>query len=60
MKNRTYYMAIGNMRRVSNGSGKVYPVIVINQKEYPVDLQEMTVWTALCWRILDFVCIVRR
>lgn len=53
MKNHTYYTAVGNMRRISNGPGKVYPVIVINQKEYPVDPQEMTVWTALCWRLLD-------
>ncbi len=41
------------MRRISNGSNQVHPVIVINQKEYPVDMQEMTVWTALCWRLLD-------
>lgn len=53
MNKCTYYTAVGNMRRISNGPGKVYPVIVINQKEYPVDLQEMTVWTALCWHLLD-------
>lgn len=53
MKNSTYYTAVGNMRRISKGSNQVHPVIVINQKEYPVDMQEMTVWTALCWRLLD-------
>lgn len=54
MRSSIYYTAIGNMRRITEGPDHVYPVIVINQKEYPVDLQEMAVWTALCWHILDF------
>ncbi len=30
-----------------------YPVILVNQKEYMLDIQEMTLWTALNWRLLE-------
>jgi len=30
-----------------------YPIILVNQKEYMVDIQEMTLWTALNWRLLE-------
>lgn len=52
MKN-TYYTAVGNLRMKRGAEGQRYPVIVVNQKEYPVDQQEVTVWTALCWRLCD-------
>ena len=53
MSSHTYYTALGHFQRRSNGLGRSYPVI-INQKEYCVDIQEMALWTALNWRLLDF------
>ena len=54
MDNRTFYTAVGNLRRKTEGFGQAYPVIVVNRQEYAMDIQEMTVWTALFWRLLDF------
>ena len=56
MSSHTYYTALGHFQRRSNGLGRSYPVI-INQKEYCVDIQEMALWTALNWRLLDFTQI---
>ena len=54
MNSHTYYTALGHFQRRSSGLGRSYPVIIINQKEYCVDIQEMALWTALNWRLLDF------
>ena len=53
MNEHTFYTAVGNFRRKVDGPGHTYPVIVVNRKEYMMDVQEMVVWTALCWRLLD-------
>lgn len=47
------YTAVGHFRRKRNADGQSYPVILVNRQEYPVDMQEMTVWTVLSWRFLD-------
>ena len=47
----TYYTAVGIFRRKRDSSGRTYPVILINRKEYEVDMQEMALWTCLNWRI---------
>ena len=54
MSSHTYYTALGHFQRRSGGLGRSYPVIIINQAEYCVDIQEMALWTALNWRLLDF------
>ena len=54
MNTHTYYTALGHFRRRITGLGRSYPVIIINQQEYDVDIQEMALWTALNWRLLDF------
>ena len=54
MNTHTYYTAVGHFQRRTNGQGQSYPVIIINQQEYCVDIQEMALWTALNWRLLDF------
>ena len=54
MYSHTYYTAVGRFRRKSSGLGQSHPVIVIGQKEYYVDMQEMALWTALSWRLLQF------
>lgn len=53
MEKRTYYTAIGHFRRKTDEQGRSYPVILVNHQEYPVDIQEMTIWTALSWRLMD-------
>lgn len=53
MKKNTYYTAIGNLGAKKDAEGQSYPVIVINQKEYPVDRQEVIVWASLCWRLCN-------
>jgi len=53
MNTHTYYTAVGHFRRRTTGLGRSYPVIIINQQEYDVDIQEMALWTALNWRLLD-------
>lgn len=54
MNQRIFYTAVGNFRKKADGSGNTYPVVIVNRKEYAMDIQEMTVWTALCWRLLDY------
>jgi len=51
---KTYYTAVGHFRRETNADGQSHPVILINRKEYLVDIQEMAVWTALNWQVLSF------
>lgn len=54
MTKHTYYTAVGHFRRKVDDQGHSRPVIIINQKEYGVDIQEMALWTALNWRLLEF------
>ena len=54
MGSHTYYTALGHFRRKNDGLGRSYPVIIINGREYNVDIQEMALWTVLNWRLLDF------
>ena len=53
------YTAVGRLQIKRVGIGRRYPVIVINRKEYAVDPQELTVWTALCWRLCDMDALAR-
>lgn len=41
MKKHTYYTAVGHFRRETNIWGQSRPVIIVNRKEYYVDIQEM-------------------
>lgn len=49
----TYYTALGHFQRRNDGPGKNRPIVVVNRQEYDMDLQEMTLWTCLNWRLLD-------
>ena len=50
---KSYYTAVGHFRRQTDAIGRSYPVSLVRGKEYTVDIQEMTLWTALSWRLLD-------
>lgn len=54
MENSIFYTAVGHFRRKTDGNGQSYPVILINQEEYLVDIQEMSVWTILSWRLFTY------
>ena len=49
---KTLLTAVGRFERRSNGCGRSCPVIVLNGKDYMVDMQEMVIWTSLNWRIV--------
>lgn len=49
----TKYAAIGHFKCHYCLNGRKYPVVIVNQKEYLLDVQEMTVWSCLAWRILS-------
>lgn len=51
MNKYTLYTAVGHFQRKSTAHGS-YPVIIIDQQEYMVDIQEMILWTCLNWRFL--------
>lgn len=53
MTQHTYYTALGHFRCRNDGTGKSHPVVIVSRKEYDMDLQEMTLWTCLNWRISD-------
>ena len=53
MEKSTYYTAVGHFRRKTDDKGRSYPVILVNQEEYLVDMQEMSVWTILTWRLFN-------
>ncbi|MEY8420586.1 hypothetical protein AALA83_15090 [Oscillospiraceae bacterium 44-5] len=54
MKNSTFYTAVGHFRCKTDENGHSYPVILVNQEEYLVDIQEMSLWTILSWRLFSF------
>ena len=47
------YTAIGHLRVKRHEDGGKYPVIEVNRRDYPVDPQELAVWSTLCWRVCD-------
>lgn len=47
------YTAVGRMQIRGSIDGKKCPMVVVNQREYILDIQEMMLWTILNWRILD-------
>lgn len=49
---KTIYTAIGHLSCERDKSGMSYPVIEVNRRKYSVDVQELVVWSALCWRFL--------
>lgn len=55
MSKHTYYTAVGHFRRKTSNRRQSYPVILIRDREYGVDIQEMALWTALNWRLLTLL-----
>lgn len=53
MAEKTLYTALGHFRCRNDGGDRRYPVILMDHCEFGMDPQEMTLWTALCWRLTD-------
>ena len=51
MKNKLY-TAVGRTQVKGTTNGQRCPMVILNNKEYILDLQEMVLWTVLNWRIL--------
>lgn len=47
----TFYTAVGRYELHSGENGNRYPVVILNNKEYILDLQEMIIWSSLMWKI---------
>lgn len=47
------YTAVGRMQMNGSIGGKRCPMVVINSREFILDLQEMMLWSIFNWRILD-------
>lgn len=47
------YTAVGRMQMNGSIGGKRCPMVIVNSKEYILDLQEMMLWSILNWRILN-------
>lgn len=47
------YTAVGRLQTGGSIGGKKCPMVVVNHREYILDIQEMMLWTILNWRILD-------
>lgn len=52
------YTAVGCLQFQGRRSGKRYPLVKLNGKEYLLDMQEMMLWSILNWRIvsMDELC----
>lgn len=46
------YTAVGRIEFRGKVKGNVCPMVVLNKKEYILDIQEMMLWSILNWRIL--------
>lgn len=51
MRKKELYTAVGRFEHRTNRCGQTHPVILLGGNEYIADLQEMTVWACLNWRI---------
>lgn len=48
-----YYTAVGRFERKGRMGNMTYPMVIINKREYALDIQEMILWTTLNWQIMD-------
>lgn len=51
---KKFYTTVGIFKLKKQEINKMYPTVMLSGKEYKLDVQEMTVWASLNWRILDY------
>ena len=47
------YTAVGRMQFKGRSQGARCPIVLLKNKEYILDIQEMILWSILNWRILS-------
>ena len=48
-----YYTAVGRFECKGRMGDMTCPMVIINNREYALDIQEMILWAALNWQIMD-------
>ena len=48
-----YYTAVGRFERKGHMGDMTCPMVIINKREYALDIQEMILWATLNWQIMD-------
>lgn len=48
-----YYTAVGRFERKGRMGDMTCPMVIINKREYALDIQEMILWATLNWQIMD-------
>ncbi len=48
-----YYTAVGRFERNGHMGDMTCPMVIINKREYALDIQEMILWATLNWQIMD-------
>ena len=51
---KKFYTTVGIFKLKKQEINKMYPTVMLSGKECKLDVQEMTVWASLNWRILDY------
>ena len=51
--NMKLYTAVGYTKVNTEWNGKRHPTVIVNEKEYILDFQEMIIWCVCNWRILS-------
>ena len=53
------YTAVGRFETRKAGFGKEHPVVMIHKTEHELEINEMIIWSALNWRVLNMAHIER-
>jgi hypothetical protein len=48
-----YYTAVGRFECKGRMGDMTCPMVIINKREYALDIQEMILWATLNWQIMD-------
>ena len=48
-----YYTAVGRFKCKGRMGDMTCPMVIINKREYALDIQEMILWATLNWQIMD-------
>ena len=63
MMNNNLYTAVGKFHIKGSVGGMRCPLVTLGGREFILDMQEMTLWTILNWRILteeESTCCMKR
>jgi hypothetical protein len=52
MREKTFYTSVGRLTQEKNLQGIGCPTVLLRNREYQLDMQELIVWTCLSWRIV--------